>query len=220
MSGHPAHGDGGGRRRAILDAAIRVIARSGVRGFRVEQVAGEAQVAVSLLYYYFRNRNGLVQATLEHANERAEAVIRHGDSGRRTVEQTLLAELNPENRDTSAVWGEVLASAVFEPDLRDPLRAAAERWSELIADAIRAGRSDGSIPASVDAQSSAERLTALVEGLSARWLAGIMTHDQARRLLADAITVELAGKENRLPRLTKSPALEHNDERDRAASGS
>ena len=182
---------GGDRRRAILDAAITVIARSGVRGFRVEQVAEEAQVAVSLLYYYFRNRNGLVQAALEHANERAEAVVHGGESGRQAVERTLLAELDGSSRDTSAVWGEVLASAVFEPELRDGLRAAAEAWTGLVAAAVEAGRSDGSISADVDARASAERLIALVEGLSSRWLAEITTREQAQRLLTEAIALEL-----------------------------
>ncbi len=64
------------RRSALLEAAIKVIARRGVRGLRVEQVAAEAGVAVSLIYYYFDNRNGLVRATLEHANERAATVAR------------------------------------------------------------------------------------------------------------------------------------------------
>lgn len=181
----------GDRRRAILDAAITVIARSGVRGFRVEQVAEEAQVAVSLLYYYFRNRNGLVQAALEHVNERAEAVVHGGESGREAVERTLLAELDGSSRDTSAVWGEVLASAVFEPDLRDGLRAAADAWTGLITAAIEAGREDGSISEDVDARASAERLISLVEGLSSRWLAEITTREQAQRLLADAIALEL-----------------------------
>ncbi|MGH3025831.1 MAG: TetR/AcrR family transcriptional regulator [Gaiellaceae bacterium] len=188
------------RRQAILDAAIKVIARSGVRGFRVEHVADEAQVAVSLLYHYFRSRNGLVQATLEHANERAEAVVRRGDSGRATVERTLLAELDPESRDTSVIWGEVLASAVFEPDLRDGLRTAANAWRDLIAGAIKDGHSDGSISPSVDPQTAAERLTTLVDGLSARWLAGIITRAQARRLLADAISLQLAGEQDPQPR--------------------
>ncbi len=199
MSNGPASERSRDRRRAILEAAIRVIARSGVRGLRVEQVAAEAQVAVSLLYYYFRNRNGLVQATLEHANERAQAVLRDGDSGLLTVEHTLLGELDAERRDTSVVWGEVLASAVFEADLRDGLRTAARTWSTLIAQAIEAGRSDGSIASSVDAQVSAERLTALVDGLSARWLAGVITRTEARRQLTDAITLELASHEHRGP---------------------
>jgi len=49
------------RRRLILDSAIGVIARTGVRGLRVEAVAAEAGVAVSLIYYYFGSRKGLVR---------------------------------------------------------------------------------------------------------------------------------------------------------------
>jgi AcrR family transcriptional regulator len=166
------------RRQAILDAAVAVIARRGVRGLRVEQVAAEAGVAVSLIYYYFGNRNGLVRATLDHANERAAA---RGAAG--GAEAMLLAELDESAHDTSVVWGEVLASAVFEPALRDGLRDANATWSDRVARAI-----DGGSPA---ARESAERLTALVDGLSARWLAGVLTRERARELLAGAIAVEL-----------------------------
>jgi AcrR family transcriptional regulator len=170
--------NGSDRKSAILDAAIAVIARRGVRGLRVEQVAAEAGVATSLLYYYFKNRNGLVRATLDHANERAARSTSAG------VEASLLAELDVEARDTSVVWGEVLASAVFEPELRDQLKEATDAWNALVAGAIGAGVDD---PDAV-----AERLTALVEGLSARWLAGLMTRERAREQLAAAIAAELA----------------------------
>ena len=159
------------RRAAILDAAIAVIARRGVRGLRVEQVAAEAGVATSLLYYYFKNRNGLVRATLDHANERA---------ARTTGASSLLSEFDVDARDTSVVWGEVLASAVFEPELRDQLKEATDAWNALVADAI------GADP------DAAERLTALVDGLSARWLAGLMSRERARELLAAAIAAERA----------------------------
>lgn len=183
----------GDRRRAILDAAARVIARRGVRGLRVEHVAGEAGVAVSLLYYYFRNRSGLIQATLEHANDRAAAAIRDGADGRDTVERTLLAEFDAGARDMSVMWGEVLASAVFEPDLRSQIEAVTHAWTGLVAAAIVAGHADGSIPPTIDAADSAERLTAMVDGLSARWLAGVMTRARARELLSGAVARELAG---------------------------
>jgi AcrR family transcriptional regulator len=184
------------RQRTILDAAIGVIARDGVRGLRVERVAEEAGVAVSLLYYYFRSRNGLVRATLEHANERAAAAApAQGDgmSGRDRVEATLLADFgaDAETRDTSVVWGEVLASAVFQPDLREQLRAAAANWTDLVASAIEEGVADGSVRADVDARACAERLTALVEGLSARWLAGLIERERARELVTAAVLSEL-----------------------------
>jgi AcrR family transcriptional regulator len=188
------------RRQLILDAAIAVIARRGVRGLRVEQVAAEAGVAVSLLYYYFDNRNGLVRATLEHANERAAAAAgalgEGSGSGREVVERMLLAEFDAaaDVRDTSVVWGEVLASAVFEPDLREQLRAASERWSAIVAQRIRTGLEDGSVRPDVDPDACAERLTATVDGLSARWLAGLMTRERARELLAAAVAAELGDR--------------------------
>ena len=184
------------RKTAILDAAIAVIANRGVRGLRVEEVAKEAGVAVSLLYYHFGTRDGLVRATLDHANERAAAAP-DGEEGAETgfdaVERTLLGELGaaPDVRQTSVVWGEVLASAVFEPGLRDQLRAANATWVSLVADRIRAGQADGSVRADRDPQGSAERLTALVDGLSGRWLAGLYERERAAELLAEAIREEL-----------------------------
>ena len=60
-----------------------------------------------------------------------------------------------------------------------------------MASAIRDGLEDGSIAAGVDPDACAERLTALVDGLSSRWLAGIVEREAAQTLLADAIAVEL-----------------------------
>jgi AcrR family transcriptional regulator len=185
------------RRAAILDAAIGAIARRGVRGLRVEEVAETAGVAVSLLYYYFGSRNGLVRATLDHANERATAIPSDAGSGYEQVERTLLAEFDAPThvRDTSVVWGEVLASAVFEPELREQVAAASAAWVELVAERIGAGRTDGSIRADADPLASAERLTALVDGLSSRWLAGLLERTRARSLLAEAVRVELAAQQ-------------------------
>jgi AcrR family transcriptional regulator len=167
------------RRNLILDAAIGVIARTGVRGLRVEVVAAEAGVAVSLIYYYFGSRKGLVRATLDHANERAAGTAPAG------VRATLVAELDEAARETSTVWGEIQASAVFEPELREQVREATDAWVSLVASAIEA-EAPGK-----DAHAAAERLTALVDGLSSRWLSGALDRERARELLDAAISAEL-----------------------------
>ena len=169
------------RRSLILDAAIIVIAGSGVRGLRVENVAAEAGVAVSLIYYYFGSRKGLVGATLNHANERAATTAPAG------VRSTLLAELDESARRTSVVWGEIQASAVFQKELRDQVREATESWVSLVADAIAV-----EAPSHPDPRAAAERLTALVDGLAARWLAGALELERAHALLEAAIAAELA----------------------------
>jgi AcrR family transcriptional regulator len=180
------------RKTAILDAAIAVIARSGVRGLRVEDVAATAGVAVSLLYYHFGTRNGLVRAALDHANERAASHCARAAKegcGYGAVRRMLLSEFDdvPHVRETSVVWGEVLASAVFDSELRDELRAANETWVALVARRIGDGQSDGSVRSGCDRWACAEALTSLVDGLSARWLAGLLDRDRACELLDRAI---------------------------------
>lgn len=49
------------RRRQILEAAVRVFARSGYHGSRVGDIAEEAGVAHGLLYHYFSSKEQVLQ---------------------------------------------------------------------------------------------------------------------------------------------------------------
>ena len=49
------------RRRQILDAAVRVFARTGYHGSRVGDIAEEAGVAHGLLYHYFSSKEEVLQ---------------------------------------------------------------------------------------------------------------------------------------------------------------
>jgi len=64
-------------RLAILDAAAREFARSGLGGARVERIATQAGVNVRMLYYYFSSKDALFLAVLE----RAYGVIREAEKG-------------------------------------------------------------------------------------------------------------------------------------------
>jgi TetR/AcrR family transcriptional regulator len=52
-------------RRAILAAAERVFAESGLAGARTDAIAAKAGVNKALLYYYFKSKESLYQAVLE-----------------------------------------------------------------------------------------------------------------------------------------------------------
>ena len=183
-------------REAILVAVARVIARRGVRGLRVEDVAAEAGVSAPLLYYHFENRAGLIKAALEHASERAPSTALREPSrgtGYEAVSEALLNELSdePEVRDNAAVWGEVSASAVFENELREDVYRVTDCWRAAVCEAIQAGIADGSIRI-VDPDTAADQLISLVDGLCTRWLAGTMERNRARELLRDALRVLLS----------------------------
>jgi len=184
-------------REAILIAVASVIARRGIRGLRVEDVAAEAGVSAPLLYYHFGSRSGLVKAALEHASERAPSTALRTPSKQsayEAVEAALLAELGdePDVRANAVVWGEASASAVFEQELRPDVKRVTEAWCANVAEAIGEGVKDGSIREDVEPDQAAEVLITLVDGLCSRWLGGTMTRDRACELLRGALKQTLA----------------------------
>ncbi|MFD4857396.1 TetR/AcrR family transcriptional regulator [Streptomyces atratus] len=184
------------RSTQILEAAARVIARRGVRGLRVEELAAEAGVSTALIYYHFKDRTGILRQTLEFISDRAERYTTNRDpdaeplSPREELDQTLLLELldTTEVRENSSAWGELRASAVFEPELREDLARATLTWVQEVAALL--GQVRPMAPA-VALAGAAERLTALLEGLSMRWLSGTLPIAHARTLMSDAIDAEV-----------------------------
>ncbi|MEU9082827.1 TetR/AcrR family transcriptional regulator [Streptomyces sp. NPDC048357] len=182
------------RRRAILTGAARVIARRGVRGLRVADLAAEAGVSTALIYYHFKDRPGILRHALAFIGDRADRytegqVTARPSDPRQLLEQTLLLEFQdlPEVRENSTAWGELRAHSVFDPELREELAAAGAAWVAEVAGHLAVlcpAAPAGAVTA------AAERLTALLEGLSVRWLSGLLPLEHARGLLREAIGVE------------------------------
>ncbi|WP_329612369.1 TetR/AcrR family transcriptional regulator [Streptomyces brevispora] len=184
------------RRTAILRAAARTVSHRGVRGLRVEEVAAEAHVSKALIYHHYGDRAGLLRHTLDFINDRAGRYTgQHSGpdrpaGARQALERSLLLEFQDvaEVRENSIAWGELRASAVFDPRLRDDLARAGRLWVREVADILGRVRPGWPDPALV---ASAERLTALVEGLSTRWLSGMLPTERARGMLREGVAVEV-----------------------------
>jgi AcrR family transcriptional regulator len=178
-------------RTALLDAACRSIARKGLRGLRVEEVAGDAGVAPSLIYYHFGDRATLLRSALEYVGEKAATYTEtnHAGCGRDALLESLVAEIqdSSEIRENSAAWGEFRDLAVFDESLRPAFFRATRRWIDDVARLVRRGQGDGSIASDLSPESAGQQLTAMTEGFSTRWLAGFLTTEQARADLREAI---------------------------------
>src|SRR5690606_40873094 len=59
------------RRRLILEAALRIVVRDGVRGIRHRAVAAEAEVPLAATTYYFRDIDELIVDTFTLYTEKA-----------------------------------------------------------------------------------------------------------------------------------------------------
>ena len=169
-----------------------MIARHGIHGLRVDEVAEEAGVATSLLYYYFKDRSGLVQQAFEYASEQAPStalrVASDTGTGYEALEAALLAELGDESRDYAIVWGEACAAAVFDPELRAHAQKITRAWRNTLVAAIARGVTDGSIREDIEPELTADHLITLIEGYSVRWLAGTMELEAARQMLSERLS--------------------------------
>lgn len=175
------------RRTKLMNAAIKQIARKGTRGLRIEDVARAARVSPALIYHHFGDRATLLQSALEYIGTRANEYTRpHQGTGRDMVLSALLDEIQDDDavRTNSAAWSELRDTAIFDHALRTTIAALTERWVDDIANLIHVGQQDGSIDLKVDRQAAAIRLSAFVEGISARWLTGQVTATGARAHLA------------------------------------
>lgn len=181
------------RRADLLDAAIEEIAIAGTRGMRVDAVARRAGVSPALIYHHFGDRASLLTAALEHVGERADAytarsAVAEGSARDRLIAM-LVAEIqdDPEVRVNSAAWGELRDAAIFDPTLRPTIAALTEQWVHDLAALVIEGHADGTIPMARDPQDVGVQLSAAVEGISPRWLSGVLSTADARRHLASII---------------------------------
>ena len=173
---------GGERREAILTAAARVIARSGSaacgsrrsrprRSLRRSSTTTSRAARVS----FARRR---ARASDKAPPRRCASTPAPAPGTKRSRPPYWRSSTRRTVRDNAIVWGEVSATAVFEPELRADVKRVTDTWSATVADAIRRGIGDGSIRNGTDPDQAAEMLITLVDGLCNRWLAGAMERER------------------------------------------
>lgn len=185
-------------RAQILRAAARVIGRDGIAQLKSAVVAHEAGVSVGLVHYHFDTLDKLAREAFLYADGitlRAMAEAAHlARSGREEICSRLVPWLGgtEEFEEAWEIWGEFWHAGRHDDSTRDLLRDAWNEWLQLIAEAIDRGKADGSIPADVRSIDAARRLAALLESLGQQRTAELISVEDARRILGDAIEMEFS----------------------------
>ncbi len=94
------------KRRAILDAAVRVFARQGYHSTRVADIADEAGVAYGLVYHYFRSKEAVMT---ELFSERWSLLLSASDA--------LLERDIPAREKLDGIAGFIIDSYRHDPEL-------------------------------------------------------------------------------------------------------
>lgn len=100
------------RRQAILDAAMRIIVREGVRAVRHRAVAAEAAVPLSATTYYFKDIDDLITDTFAQFVERSAAYMAKFWSSTQGVLQQQVGSLDGSTEARRRLANEIAGLAV------------------------------------------------------------------------------------------------------------
>lgn len=157
------------RRRAIIAAAWRVIARRGLDGVTMRDLAAEAGYSNGALGHYFSGKDEILQVAFEHVLDETNARIRESVRGAVGVQalRRMCGEIMPLARETQLEAR--IAIALWQRALNDPKLAtvnnrAIDEWSRKMAhywhDAIELGE----LPL-VDVDTHVDMLMTMMVGL-------------------------------------------------------
>jgi AcrR family transcriptional regulator len=136
----------GAKREAILEAALRLIARTGLHNTPMSAIAREAGVAAGTPYLYFASKEELINALyLEVAEGRDREVLTAVDVALPAREQLWrswqrFASWHLEHRDASNFIHQCESSAILTGETRARYLALREHGLESFSAGVRAGQ--------------------------------------------------------------------------------
>jgi TetR/AcrR family transcriptional regulator, fatty acid metabolism regulator protein len=182
------------KRRQILDAAIRVLARQGYHGTRVSDIADEAGVAYGLVYHYFKSKDEVLNELFTERWSLLLAAIEEADREQETPREKL-----------SEVAAFIIDSYRYDPDLMKVIvvevtRAAnsfgrthlpeINRAYEMIAAIVAEGQAQGVFRDDVDARFASMWFYGAIEQLLSGWVFDLIPGDDADFDRAKVMVVE------------------------------
>ena len=159
----------------MLAAAIEVIVERGFPETRVADVAERAGVSPALVIYYFKTKDNLLSEAMRYSEDGwyAEMTRRTENSpsaaGRleEVVAMTCLPSMRDEGgiEDSWAVWLDLWAQALRDPEVRKVREEFDEHFRETIRQIVRDGTANGEF-GQVDEDDFAVGFSALLDGFA------------------------------------------------------
>lgn len=172
MAKHSGHDE---RRAAFAAAAFRALAREGLAGLTVRNVAKEAGYTTGALVHYYPSKSQLFVAASEHAayvvrpRMEQDEVAHHGIEGLRRVIYDALPT-TAEARDIWSVWQVFWDRAQTDPVIGAIAQDRYAEWHGRLERLIRRAQQEGHIDPEADASMLAQIATVMVDGVAIQTL--------------------------------------------------
>jgi AcrR family transcriptional regulator len=172
MAKHSGHDE---RRAAFAAAAFRALAREGLAGLTVRNVAKEAGYTTGALVHYYPSKSQLFVAASEHAAyvvrprmEQDEASFGGLEGLRRVIYAAL--PTTAEARDLWSVWLVFWDRAKTDPVIGSIAQERYSEWHGRLERLIRRAQDEGLIDPEADSVMLAQIATILVDGVAIQTL--------------------------------------------------
>ncbi|MDR5865895.1 TetR family transcriptional regulator C-terminal domain-containing protein [Halomonas koreensis] len=171
---------GNDRESALIDATLTCIAREGIAAATVRNIADYAGVTNGLIRFYFKSKDGILQAAYRRFLERLfEAAHGHHDgaatSARERLERYLRANLSPPivTPDSLLLWANFLPLAHHDATMADIRRHWYARTTRAFRDLIQEALEErGQAPGERELRRLAVAVNGLIDGL---WIEGALS---------------------------------------------
>lgn len=183
------------RRRAILDAAVKVFARQGFHACRVSDIADEAGVAYGLLYHYFPSKEDVLSTLFLERWGVMLQMIRDVDR-----------EQQPARAKLAAIASFIVESYRHDPDLMKVIIVEVTRAANsfgqthlgqireayrLIAAIVTKAQAEGVFKADIDAEFAAMTFYGAIEQVLTGWIFGLLPQGDEHFERAKQLVVEM-----------------------------
>lgn len=163
--------DAESRRDEVLEATWRVMARAGIEGASVREIAAEAGYSTGVIAHYFKDKDDVVRSALRRVWLReAERIAERtaGLSGMAALRATV-AEVLPsgdERKLEMAVWLCFWGRAVGDDHLVADQKRYYGSWRALLRRQLSEAQALGELKTGLEPAAEAVRLAAIIDGLS------------------------------------------------------
>jgi TetR/AcrR family fatty acid metabolism transcriptional regulator len=182
------------KRRVILDAAVRVFARSGYHGSRVGDIASEAGVAHGLLYHYFASKDEVLETVFREnfgeLLERFRAVEESDEPAPEKLEGIAKILLRTWRNDPDLVTV-MVREVARSPQLQSQVDEVREAFA-IVQRVIEQGQSEGAFRRDLDARLASWIVYGGLEEVLTGWVLGQLPDGDEEVARAERTAIDLA----------------------------
>jgi TetR/AcrR family transcriptional regulator, fatty acid metabolism regulator protein len=185
------------KRRAILDAAVRVFARQGFHTCRVSDIADEAGVAYGLVYHYFASKdevlNTLFSERWDVMLEAIREIDRHEEMAAREKLYAIASFIVDSYRHDPELMKVIIVEVTRAANSFGQTHLGKIREAyDLIAEIVRKAQADETFKADVTPEFAAMAFYGAIEQVLSGWIFALLPtgdeeYEQAKRFVVETI---------------------------------